>query len=294
MSGSSVENLQKALKDMAVKAYDNNKAFKVLGISVKDQNGGMREVGDIFKDTLLKLSEIPNTTERAAIANKLFGKGMNEVMGIAGKGKEEIQGLYEEVDKYGLLLSKETIRRLHDAEEAQTRLKKATQVLGAEFSVTFTPAIIAGTTALAAFFKTLHGDDRDDVKKSITEGELAANKNEIIAIDSAIKNASNGYAVWSDKTGALRRERIAIAQAEADAIKSQIKMNESAISKIDNKESENNKSLYSSSDFKDPKKDKEEIERQSRYKAEQDDYMKHITKMHKIRYKENQDYCLRQ
>jgi hypothetical protein len=124
-SGSDIGSLSRAFFTMAKLAETSN---TILGVSTKEANGSTKEQGKLFEELLIKISEIPNTNERAAVSMKLFGLQGKEVFGIASQGKDRIKELTEETTTYGLVLDKQTIEQLHRAEQAQTRLNTSWKV----------------------------------------------------------------------------------------------------------------------------------------------------------------------
>jgi hypothetical protein len=245
-SGTSIESLQKAFKDIAIKAYDNNKAFQVLGISVKDNNGILKDTGTIFQETLIKLAEIPNVTERAAIANKIFGKGTSEVMGIVGEGSERIKELTEQTKKYGLILDTNTIKSLHEASEKMDTMKTSTSILGAELANILAPALGTAALAVAKFFKSLRGEAAEDPLKGIQD-DLAIEGKSLEANIELAKQMKAASVTWQDSAGKFRTERIGVAQAELNIINDTIKANAKLIA------AKNPGTTTNPDDFKNPK-----------------------------------------
>ena len=81
-SGSSSEaftNATTKLNENVYKASEGNKellkTFNNLGISLKDQNGNLRNTNEIVDETYNKLADIKDPTEQAALAIQLLGKG---------------------------------------------------------------------------------------------------------------------------------------------------------------------------------------------------------------------------
>jgi hypothetical protein len=183
-SGTSVESLSMAFNKIAIGAYNNNKAFGLLNINVKNTDGTLKETGVLFEETLIKLAGITGNTERAAIAQKLFGKGGMEINGIVSEGADCIKELIAQTKEYGLILDGKTINKLHEAKEAQELLKTSTTVLSAELSAQLVPSLTSATLALAKFLSIIN----DDGKKS-RETLIEEYTQQFDALDASIKSA---------------------------------------------------------------------------------------------------------
>jgi len=99
-----IEGVQKGSKDSI-------KAFNMLGVQVKDSNGKFRSQSEIFYDVIRKLQQIKDPTQRAMIANRLFGRSAAELRPLLNMSAEELKKLTDAFDKYGMGLSDEEIKR---------------------------------------------------------------------------------------------------------------------------------------------------------------------------------------
>jgi hypothetical protein len=133
-SGTSIGYLQRAFTTMSKEAMQSS---QILGVSTHDSNGHIKEQGQLFEELLIRISEIPNKTERMAASMKVFGMAGKEVFSIASKGKDSIRELIGETETYGLILDTLSIKKLHDAEEAQNRLNISWKVAVAQLMIPF-------------------------------------------------------------------------------------------------------------------------------------------------------------
>lgn len=108
-SGTSMEALSMGMKTLAVQAEADGKAFEKLGISVKDANGNIKDQGTLFNQTLAALFKYENTTERLAVASKLFGRGAQELAPILNSGAQSIEQLRQRAHELGLVLNDEAV-----------------------------------------------------------------------------------------------------------------------------------------------------------------------------------------
>ena len=108
-SGTSMEALSMSMKTLAVQAEADGKAFETLGINVRDANGNIKDQGTLFNQTLAALFKYENTTERLAIASKLFGRGAQELAPILNSGAQSIEELRQRAHELGLVLNDEAV-----------------------------------------------------------------------------------------------------------------------------------------------------------------------------------------
>lgn len=115
-NGGSVESLQMGFKTLTTQiegvqkgSKDSINAFKALGVQVKDNNGEFRSQDEIFNDTIRKLQQIKNPTQKAMLANRLFGRSAAELRPLLNQEASAIDNLREKANKMGLIISDEDI-----------------------------------------------------------------------------------------------------------------------------------------------------------------------------------------
>jgi len=116
-NGGSVETLQMGFKTLTTQiegvqkgSKDSIKAFRDLGVSVKDSNGKFRNQDDIFNDVVRALQKIQNPTKKAMLANRLFGRSAAELRPLLNQEADAIDGLRAKANKLGLIMSPEDVK----------------------------------------------------------------------------------------------------------------------------------------------------------------------------------------
>ena len=116
-NGGNVETLQMGFKTLTTQiegvqkgSKDSIRAFRDLGVSVKDNNGNFRNLDDIFNDSIRKLQEIQSPTKKAMLANRLFGRSATELRPLLNQEAEAIDNLRKKANTMGLILSEEDIK----------------------------------------------------------------------------------------------------------------------------------------------------------------------------------------
>lgn len=151
-SGTSFESLTAGLTKMsrnALAAAQGNKetaaAFKALGISVKDASGQLRSQDSILEDARAAFSKMADGTAKAALEQKIFGKGAVEMTEFLSLSNEEMAALSKQAEYLGLVLGK-------DAADAADKFKDSLNALdNAELGL----AISVGNVLLPALTKTV-------------------------------------------------------------------------------------------------------------------------------------------
>jgi hypothetical protein len=137
-SGGNIDGMSRAFSALAKEAA---KSDKILDVSTRDTNGNLKDMGTLFGEVVERIAAIPNPTERAAAAQKVFGKAGQEVFNIASQGKDKIRELSEETDKYGFILDKKLLLSLNEAKLAQERMNTAWERAAVRLTGTLAPAV---------------------------------------------------------------------------------------------------------------------------------------------------------
>lgn len=116
-NGGNVETLQMGFKTLVTQiegvqkgSKDSVKAFKALGVNVKDSNGHFRVADDVFNDVIRKLQQIKDPTQKMILANRLFGRSAAELRPLLNKEASAIDELREKANKMGLILSEQDVK----------------------------------------------------------------------------------------------------------------------------------------------------------------------------------------
>lgn len=145
-SGMSVDQLKGGFKtlttqmDSAIKGGDKaTNAFAKLGVTVEDVKNLSRE--DLFKKTIAGLQKLDNETERATLANQLFGKAGSEMMPLLNSGAGSIEEMTQKAHDLGLVMSDEAIGAGVKFTDTMDQLKRSFSMIGTEIGVSVMPII---------------------------------------------------------------------------------------------------------------------------------------------------------
>lgn len=148
----SFEDMAGALKKIKPKMKENNKTFAELGVAVTDANGNLRDVNDVFNDSLKALSQISNETERDQKAMELFGKSADQLAGIIDDGGAALQQYGKEAEDLGLILGQDTLDALNETNDTLDKMKAnmagSLAQIGADVASVLAPALEKAAVAI--------------------------------------------------------------------------------------------------------------------------------------------------
>ena len=64
------------------------RAFRALGISLKDNGGNVKTSGDLFLDIAQKFSKMEDGAAKTALAIRLFGRAGAELIPLLNQGRD--------------------------------------------------------------------------------------------------------------------------------------------------------------------------------------------------------------
>ncbi|MBI4030841.1 MAG: hypothetical protein HY370_04135 [Proteobacteria bacterium] len=138
LSGVSQERFDKALQKFTIRigeaaagTGEAKRAFELLGVSVLDTEGRLKNTETIINQVSNALSGIENPTERARVAYNLFGREGVAMVGLLAKGSAEMETMRQRARDLGLVLDEDLLR---NAEKAQDELATLHKVISANLS----------------------------------------------------------------------------------------------------------------------------------------------------------------
>lgn len=165
-AGTDIGKLGPVMKTLSNQATSNSAAFKELGISQEDLANMSPD--QLFGETVKKLSEMENVTERTALASKLLGRGATELGPLFNEGSEAIEEQMELAEKYGMIMPEETVKASAAFQDSVTTMQMTMTGLKNRMMGELLPAATKVTDGLGKMFA---GDmsGADDVAQGIRE-----------------------------------------------------------------------------------------------------------------------------
>lgn len=84
-------------------------AFKALGLTWEDGSGKLKSQEQMLQESIIALAGMKDGTERARLAQQLFGRAGVELAPVLNSGKEGIEQLKDRCHELGLIMSDESV-----------------------------------------------------------------------------------------------------------------------------------------------------------------------------------------
>lgn len=147
-TGTNVDSLRGGMKTLTnqMDALSNGNAsakelFDRLGVSVDDGTGKMKSQENMLYDCLTALQGVNDQTERAALANKLFGKSGQELMPLLNSQSGSIDEMKKKAHELGLVMSDELIDSGVGLTDSLDQTKRAFSAIVTQLGGAFMPII---------------------------------------------------------------------------------------------------------------------------------------------------------
>ena len=183
-SGVEIDSMQTGLKTLTNKIDDakngSEKAtemFKKLGISTADLNKMSRE--EVFEATIKSMQGMADSTERAALANDLFGKSGQELTPLFNESAESTQELMENFEKLGMGISQDGVDASVAFADSLDTVKRTIGGLKNNILSDFLPSVTGVMDGLTSF---LSGNEEglaqieDSIEDLLNKGIEVVNK----------------------------------------------------------------------------------------------------------------------
>lgn len=123
LNGTTTEAMLNAMTRLTNQAQVNASAFKELGISVKNENGELKDQKQLFLEVVNALNKVENQTLKNALQFDIFGRSGNEIAQVIEQGADNLQQLSDEAESLGIILSENTIKSAGDFNDAMDKLR---------------------------------------------------------------------------------------------------------------------------------------------------------------------------
>ncbi len=148
MSGGTVEDLTGFMETLASEqaaviegSEDAAKTFERLGLSMEEVSG-MRQQ-ELFTETVKRIQQIGDATERSAIAYSLFGDEASKFMNVLNMSNAEMDKVIENYHLLGGAMSGELVAKSNSLQGSIHNMKQAWSGLGNTIAQVFIPIVQA-------------------------------------------------------------------------------------------------------------------------------------------------------
>lgn len=113
--------------------------FAKLGVALKDASGQARPLRELVGDVADKVQVAGSEAEGAAILVKTFGKSGASLLPLMKQGSKAVEGLGDEIDDLGGIMSKDFVDASDEAADNFLRLKVAAKGVGIQIAGALLP-----------------------------------------------------------------------------------------------------------------------------------------------------------
>ena len=161
-SGVDIDSMQTGLKTLTNQLDDarNGSAdaqarFEALGLSLEDINNMSRE--EVFESVISGFQQMEDSTERAALANDLFGRSGQNLTPLFNTSIEETKALADAAEGLGLIMSDDAVKASANYQDALDTMQRSMAGLKNNMMGNFLPGITSVMDGLSELF-TGEGD----------------------------------------------------------------------------------------------------------------------------------------
>lgn len=172
IAGTSMDNMQMGMKTLTnqLDSAKNGSAdaiakFEALGISMEDLATMSRE--EVFEAAIYGFQNMADSTERAALANDLFGRSGQELTPLFNMTNEETQKLIASAEEYGMVMSDEAVAASAGFQDSLTTMQNTMAGMKNNMMANFLPSL---TTAMDGLSNIFSGVDMEGGLAQIEEG----------------------------------------------------------------------------------------------------------------------------
>lgn len=140
MTGS-MNKLTKTMSNARDGSKEASEAFKKLHIRITDGKGALRDSNDVFYETIDRLGQIKNETERDALAMKIFGKSAQELNPLIKAGSDRLKELGIEAENLGVIMGEEDLEKAGQFNDALERMGKVADGLKNSLGLALLPVL---------------------------------------------------------------------------------------------------------------------------------------------------------
>ena len=119
----SYEDMTGSITKLTKSMSSGNAAFETLGVSIRNEDGTMRDAVDVWYEALEALGKVQNETERDTLAMEVFGKSAMEMSGIVDDGGAALKALGAEAEATGTILGQDAVANAGKFNDGLDKLK---------------------------------------------------------------------------------------------------------------------------------------------------------------------------
>lgn len=100
LNGTDLDSVAKGIGNLAKNMSAGNEVFKLIGVSIRDTNGNLRNANQVLLDVAEKFARYEDGAAKSALANELFGKAGRDLIPLLSEGRTKLEEAAEAHRKY--------------------------------------------------------------------------------------------------------------------------------------------------------------------------------------------------
>lgn len=164
MNGADISSMtigMKTLTSQIASAAAGNQAasaaFDALGISVMNADGSMRSQEEVMWETMNALQGVENSTQKAALANQLFGRAGTDLMVMLDSEQGSIEALRQEANDLGLVMGEDLVEQGHTLGDEMEKTKMSFEALTTQLGAALLPVALELTGFVQSMLPSIQG-----------------------------------------------------------------------------------------------------------------------------------------
>lgn len=147
-----LRTLFRRVQDVKDGLLEGKRAFEQIGVSVMEADGSLRAGEEIFLDVAEAMKNMTNDTERAALAQEIFGRSGLEMVPMLMQGKDALLEMRGQAEDLGLTFDAVSGRQAEAFNDQMNIMKKA--IKGTTMQLIGESGLIQALTNLALILAT--------------------------------------------------------------------------------------------------------------------------------------------
>ena len=221
-SNMGVKDLTKAMTEMdsiraGTASEEKIKYLQKLGISAEDATSGMMSAETLLNSVMKGLADYQGT-DKGAIIDAFFGKSANWT-GYFSQTSAEIEGLKQEAESLGVIMSDESVKNAKEFQDASERLNDRLEAIKRSFGEGIIPLITEAVNKLMMIVDFFNGQDKRTSSEKFVdlEDKFQAQLNDIKATGITAKTLAQTLINMGD-TSTMDSTQLAIWRGTAESL----------------------------------------------------------------------------
>jgi hypothetical protein len=193
-----ITRLSRSMSDAASGTGEAGKAFEAMGITVKEQDGTLRNQVDVLNDIADRFASYEDGAQKSALAQQIFGRSGTQLITVLNGGSQALKSMGEESDRLGNTIDQKTAKAAEQFNDNITRLDAAVGGLSRQIAGPLIQSLADLTSGMFAAFmqgETFFGSMEKGLKRLSAAKDIQEAEKRVAALtieyDKALKSVSH-------------------------------------------------------------------------------------------------------